>query len=276
MSLKLMYITNDVSIAKIAQEHGVDRIWVDLETEGKEERQKNRDSVKSHHTVEDVARLSKVLDRSELLVRINPWSTHSVEEVEQVVAAGADMIMLPMWKSVAEVQAFLKAVAGRTKTTLLLETKEAVACVDAVLQAGGFDEIHIGLNDLHISYGMSFMFEPLANGLVEELCGKFKQYGIPYGFGGIARIGEGLLPAEKIIYEHYRLGSTRAILSRTFCDIKELRELDELDRVFTVELKKLHDLELDMKQVTGEAFENNRLEVVRIVDQVAECLKKRG
>ena len=63
---------------------------------------------------------------------------------------------------------------------------------------------------------MSFMFEPLANGMVESICYKIKNIRIPYGFGGIARIGEGMLPAEKILLEHYRLGSTRVILSRTF------------------------------------------------------------
>ena len=62
------------------------------------------------------------------------------------------------------------------------------------------------------------MFEPLSNGMVEQICAKFKEAGIPYGFGGVAKIGEGLLPAECVIAEHYRLGSTRAILSRSFCD----------------------------------------------------------
>ena len=275
MSLKLMYITNDESVARIGQAHGVDRIWVDLETVGKEERQKNQDSVKSHHTVEDVEKLSKILDKSELLVRVNPWGGHSVEEIEKVIAAGADIIMLPMWKSLAEVRAFLQTVAGRVKTTLLLETKEAVECVDTVLQEGGFDEIHIGLNDLHLSYGMSFMFEPLANGLVEELCNKFKRYHIPYGFGGIARIGEGLLPADKIIFEHYRLGSTRVILSRAFCDSKKLKDLSELDRVFKEELVKLHDFENQMCKISQAQFAQNQLEVVDAVGKVAELLRKR-
>ena len=43
-------------------------------------------------------------------------------------------------------------------------------CIDEVLSNGGFDEIHIGLNDLHLSYGLTFMFELLSNGLVEMLC----------------------------------------------------------------------------------------------------------
>ena len=52
--LTLMYITNSPEIALIAQANGVKRIWVDLETLGKEERQKGRNTVKSNHTVEDV------------------------------------------------------------------------------------------------------------------------------------------------------------------------------------------------------------------------------
>ena len=43
--LKLMYITNDPDIAKIADETGVDRVWIDLEVNGKEQRQKNLDNV---------------------------------------------------------------------------------------------------------------------------------------------------------------------------------------------------------------------------------------
>lgn len=37
--LKLMYITNQSDVAKIADENGVDRIFIDLEKIGKKERQ---------------------------------------------------------------------------------------------------------------------------------------------------------------------------------------------------------------------------------------------
>jgi hypothetical protein len=72
------------------------------------------------------------------------------------------------------------------------------------------------LNDLHLSLDMAFMFEPLANGMLDEACAKFARTGKPYGFGGVARIGEGDLPAEFVVREHARLGSTRVNLSRTF------------------------------------------------------------
>ena len=172
MAMKLMYITNDREVALIAEKYGVDRIWVDLETLGKEERQHGMNTVKSNHAIEDVKKIKSVLTTSELLVRINGWNKNSEEEIEKVIDGGADVIMLPMWKSVEEVGAFLKAVNKRAKTVLLLETAEAEQCLDTVLEKYRPDEIHIGLNDLHLSYGLTFMFELLANGTVERICKK--------------------------------------------------------------------------------------------------------
>lgn len=273
MALNLFYITNNPQIAKIAEKYGVDRIWIDLETLGKEERQKNINSVKSHHTVDDIRRIKPLLTKSEMLVRVNPWNKTSNEEINAVIEAGADIVMLPMWKSVEEVRNFLSVVSGRCKTTLLLETKEAVECLDDVLTLD-FDEIHIGLNDLHLSYGLTFMFELLSNGTVEMLCEKFKDKGIPYGFGGIAKIGDGLLPAEKIIMEHYRLGSTRAILSRTFCDNALIDSLDEINRVFNVNMKVLREYESSMKSRTQVEYKKNKDEVAECVQKVVEKIKK--
>lgn len=172
MPLTLMYITNNIDVALIAEKYGVDRIWVDLETLGKEERQKGMNTVKSRHEIGDVRKIKACLSKSELIVRVNPWNTSSEEEINRVIEAGADIIMLPMWKTAKEVDSFIKCIDGRVKTNLLLETKEAVNCLEEVLNIRGIDEIHIGLNDLHLSYGLTFMFELLSNGVVEELCKK--------------------------------------------------------------------------------------------------------
>lgn len=275
MFLKLMYITNDIEIAKIAQKYEVDRIWIDLEQMGKEERQKGLNTVKSNHTITDITKLRPVLDKSELLVRINPINSNSEEEINQVIAAGADIIMLPMWKTLEEVKQFLTYIDGRVKTILLLETREAVDCVDDVLEYGGFQEIHIGLNDLHLSYKMDFMFELLANGLVEKLCNKFKNYSIEYGFGGIAKIGDGLLPAEKIIMEHYRMGSTRAILSRTFCDNARIHDYAEIDRVFNLNMKKLKEYEMKVEEFSLNELEKNKNDVKKMVTEIVSEIKEK-
>ena len=270
MFLKVMYITNKPEVALIAEKYGVDRIWIDLETLGKEERQKNMNTVKSNHSIEDIKKIKPQLTKAEMLVRINPWNADSKKEIDAVVEAGADMIMLPMWKSVEDVKNFVDCVNKRTKTTLLLETKEAAACIDDVLSMGGFDEIHIGLNDLHLSYGMRFMFEPLTNGMVEMLCNKFKKHGIPYGFGGIAKLGSGLLPAENVIMEHWRLGSTRAILSRSFCNADEIGDIKKIESVFSENMKALRKYEDEMEKCDDTVLKSNQYRVRSIVKQIAD------
>lgn len=279
MALKLMYITNKPEIALIAEKYGVDRIWIDLETAGKAERQKGRDSVKSNHTIGDIRVIAPRLSVSEVLVRVNPWNEDSRKEIDAVIDAGADMIMLPMWKSVEEVYRFTEAVGGRCRTTLLLETREAEACLDEVLRrycAGSlfFDEIHIGLNDLHISYGLTFMFELLTDGTVERICRKVEAAGIPYGFGGIAKIGEGDIPAEKIILEHYRLHSTRAILSRSFCDNTKVKDMDVIEGIFRENMKKLRAFEEKAAHAEEAELERNRKELCGAVKRVVE--KRKG
>ncbi len=271
--LNLFYITNRPEVALIAEKYGVDRIWIDLETLGKEKRQPNMNTVKSCHTIQDVRTIKPLLTRSELMVRVNSWYEGSEQEINEVIDAGADIIMLPYWKTVREVDNFINAVDKRCKTMLLLETREAVECVDEVLKRD-FDEIHIGLNDLCISYGLTFMFELLSNGTVEMLCKKFKSAGIPYGFGGIARLGDGLLPAEKIIMEHYRLGSTRAILSRTFCDSNKIESIEEIDSVFRENMESLREYELSMADVTQEEYIRNKVEVGRAVDEIVEKINR--
>ncbi|MBR5994326.1 MAG: aldolase [Lachnospiraceae bacterium] len=273
MALTLMYITNSPDVALIAQDCGIERIWIDLETLGKEVRQKNFDSVKSHHSIEDIRKIKPLLSTSELLVRVNPWNDNSVEEINAVIEAGADIVMLPMWEDVDNVKNFINAVDKRAKTVLLLETKGAEECLDEVLKIPDVDEIHIGLNDLHIQYGLKFMFELLANGTVEKICKKIAEAGIPYGFGGIARLGYGDVPAELVISEHYRLGSTRAILSRAFCDTSKVNNIDEIRRIFAEESAILRKYEKQAAVFTPEEYEANR---IRLIDGVKKVVKNKS
>lgn len=276
MSLKTMYITNNPEVALIAEKNGVDRVWIDLETLGKEERQPNMDTVKSFHTIDDIKKIAPLLTEAEMLVRINPWNSNSKDEIEKVIDAGAKVVMLPYWKNVYEVENFVNSVNNKAKIVLLLETKEAVECLDDVLKIKGIDEIHIGLNDLHLSYGLKFMFELLANGTVDMLCEKIKRANIPYGFGGIASLGAGELPAEKVILEHYRLGSTRVILSRSFCNTKIITDINEIEKVFKENMTKFREYETKVKQINDESiFIKNHDDVIQSVKKIINKLEAR-
>jgi hypothetical protein len=179
-----------------------------------------------------------------------------------------------MWKSFQEVDEFLRTVNQRTATTLLLETREAEECLDSVLNHPLLDEIHIGLNDLHLSYGLTFMFELLSNGTVERICEKIKKAGVSYGFGGIARIGEGTIPAEMVVMEHYRLGSTRAILARSFCNTADNVDETEVNRLFAENIEKLRNWESKVKNSEIEVLSENAAKLRRCVTEVVEKIKR--
>ena len=271
-----MYITNRPEIAQIAETAGVDRIFVDLEYIGKADRQGGMDTVQSHHTLDDVRRVSDSITTAELVVRVNPIHDATTQyasseyEVDAAISNGADIVMLPFFRKLDEVKRFLCAVGGRAKTMLLLETPEAVDIIDDILQLDGIDFIHIGLNDLSLGYGMKFMFELLADGTVDRLCAKFSKAGIPYGFGGIASLGKGLIPAEMVIMEHYRLGSTCAILSRSFCNVDKISHMGIISSTFINGLREIREFEKNCENTSATEFGNNRWELQIRVKSICE------
>lgn len=214
--LELIQITNDPAFARRCDALGGFRLFVDLERLGKAERQAGRNTFISAHRLDDVGRIKQVLRRSPLMVRVNPLNASTAGEVEAVLAQGADLLMLPMFNQAQELRDFAALVAGRVPIVALLETAAALACLDEWIATPGLAEVYVGLNDLHLSLGQRFMFEPLALGMVDQVAATARRQGLRFGFGGIARVDEGLLPGRDVLAEHLRLGSGSVILSRTF------------------------------------------------------------
>ena len=271
-----MYITNKPEVARIAEEVGVDWIFIDMEFIGKDSRQGGLDTVQNHHTVEDVRNIRKVVSHSKVLVRVNPIHEalpnypSSKDEIDDVIAAGADIVMLPFFKTVAEVESFISFVDSRAKTCLLLETAEAATLIDEILKVPGIDMIHIGLNDLHLSLGMKFMFQLLTDGIVESLANKIKAKGIPFGFGGLARLDAGAVPGKYVLKEHYRLGSSMVIISRSFCNTDKVEDLDEVQQIFNKGISEIRGLEKEA-EAAAVYFSDNAEALRTAVDKVIKC-----
>lgn len=273
--MNLMILAADPQSAIEAQNAGVDRIFYDLEWIGKAERQHGRNTVKSNNNIDNIPAVRKVLNKSELLVRTNPIHAYSKEEVEKAIAYGADVLMLPMVMDHHDVEQYVEMVAGRAKVCIMIETAAAMARLDKILAVPGVDELFIGLNDLHISMGLTFMFELLSDGLVEYIAQKCNKVGMPFGFGGIARIGEGDLPSDNILGEHVRLGSTSVILSRTFKGVvgvdKNARKID-----LSEEVLKVRNRMDDINQWTVEQHVENRKKIADAVDFVVNKISTRN
>lgn len=268
-----MYITNKPIIAQIAQDAGVDRIWIDLETLGKEKRQAGLNTVKSKHSIDDIRIIKPLLDKSELMVRVNPLNANSEQEINAVIKAGAQYVMLPMYRTAAEVSKFLDFVGGRAKTILLLETIDAQNNLEEYVDFEGIDEIHIGLNDLHLEYRLDFMFELVANGTVEKIAKTLREYNIRFGFGGFARVRHGILPAEVILTDHYYYGSQMSILSRGFCDANIVENPLEVSDIFHKGIEDIRNKEKEISQYTTIEFEKNHLFLKEKVQEIVSDLR---
>lgn len=275
--LNLMYITKHPEIARIAEEAGVDWIFVDMEFIGKDCRQGGLDTVQNHHTVEDVANIRAAVTKAKVLVRINPIHDtmddypSSEEEIEAVIQTGADIVMLPYFKTTEEVHRFIGYVGGRAKTCLLVETPEAADLLDQIVEIDGIDMIHIGLNDMHLALKMKFMFQLLTDGSVDKWTRIIAQKGIMYGFGGLASLNGGAVPGRMILKEHYRLGSQMVIVSRAFCNTDNMTDLDKVRSIFNNGIADIRKMENEMNKLSKEDFKNNHKAVC---DAVGIIVKK--
>lgn len=272
--LKLMILAADPKSALDAQNAGIDRVFYDLEYIGKEARQHGRNTVKSFNNIDDIPEVRKVLNQSELLVRTNPIHAYSRQEVEKAISYGADILMLPMVMDQHDVEQYVQMVNARAKICIMIETAASMARLDKILAVPGVDELFIGLNDLHISMGLTFMFELLSDGLVEYIANKCNKAGMPFGFGGIARIGEGDLPSDYILGEHARLGSSSVILSRTF---KGVVGVDANARPIDLneEVGKVRNRMNEFENWTMADYQENRLRITEAVDKIVNKIQAR-
>lgn len=243
MNFKLIQICNDHESVLLAQDAGIDRIMLDLETKGKKKRQKNLDTVISNHTYKDIKHFRKIIKTSELMVRVNPFNNNSKSEIKKVIDLGADRIMLPMFRSKNEVEKVIDMIKGQVPLTLLLETSTALVRLSSILELRGIDDVHIGLNDLQIDLKLQTMFEIFNTGILDFAAAKLHKANVPFGIGGVSRIGSGEIPSKLILSEHKRLGSSRVIISRSF-----VRDNIEKKNNFKKEIKKLRKF-IDLKNL---------------------------
>lgn len=222
--MKLFMISNMADIAEYAFKCGVHRIMVDTETMGKSQRQAMVDAVFNSHEIDDVSKIKTQTD-GEVICRINQLNNKSDLEIDRAVDAGADFLMVPMIEDELDVRTLVKLIRGRIRFIPLLETCSSLVRLKNIVEIDEIDELYFGLNDLSIQMKLKFLHEISASGLM-RYCADVIAEKVPFGFGGIAKIGEGQVPAEYILSEHYLCKSSRVILGRAFHN--NSTSLDEL------------------------------------------------
>ena len=216
--MRTMLIQNDPLVCEFFSQLGGDRIFIDLEKEGKRERQKSINAHFTSHELEDVKKVAARGLSSEIMVRVNPLTDNTLNEVDEVLALGAKRLMLPMFSTIEEVNQFRSIVKERVPITFLAETPDAVKVVETFhSEFSSTDEVHFGLNDLSLCLQVS-LFDPLFGGYLDTASKLLKSSGISFGIGGIGDVTDDTLPVspESILRKYIALGSTWVILSRAF------------------------------------------------------------
>ncbi len=211
-------ITDNTRLAAAADDAGVDRIGIDIELLGKAERQAGHDARFSHHGWEDLAALRRVVKRAALFTRINPVHNETAAEIEAALGLGAGVLMLPSFRTAREVEEFVRLVRGRARAVILVELAPAVARIREILDVPGVDEVMIGLNDLHLEFGVANHFEMLVSPVLDLLAAEVARRGLPLAVGGLALPGDTRLPIPPdLVYAQYpRLGASGAWIARSF------------------------------------------------------------
>ncbi len=195
-----------------AADAGVDGVVVDWEFRGKPERQRGANTQINNDSLADLVRIRKVTTAL-IIVRINGFNSSTALEIEQAIHAGADEILLPMVNSVDQVKATIDLVNGRAALGILVETLSAVARA-AELSQLPLRRVYVGLNDLAIQRKSRNIFEPLIDGLLDQVREKFN---CAFGFGGLTLPDLGCpIPCRLLMAEMARLHTSFCFLRRSF------------------------------------------------------------
>ena len=211
--INLILFENDTDGASRHLRAGITSFMIDTETLGKDARQLGFGTDISPGTFSDLGRISSIPGGT-TWCRLNRYGDHSRAEVDRAIDAGSDVVLLPMSKSLAEVEAFLGLIANRASPAIMIETVEAAALAPE-LGSLPIKYAFFGLNDFTISRGGGSIFNALVDGSVERVRNALPE--IEFGVAGLTDISKGHpIPSAYLLEELERLQCSFTFLRRSF------------------------------------------------------------
>ena len=186
-SIEFALWTDDAAIAGAAVAAGVNFVGPDLEVFEKRARQPEPDTRISDHTLASLPRLAKVVPPAQRFARCNPVRAEFQNEIEHLIDAGVRCIMLPMARSVDEVEYAQRVIAGRARLVIMLEQIALIDQLDALLGVPDVYGFYIGTNDLSRSMGYRTRFGAIADGTLERVARRLTASRRRFGFLGLSR-----------------------------------------------------------------------------------------
>lgn len=102
--------------------------------------------------------------------------------------------------------------------------------------------------------------------------GNLEKKGFPTALGVLPDLRHGLIPAEYIIGEIYRLGSSMAIVSRSFCNVKE--DYESIEKIFKKGVRDIRSFEEKIRKKDYRYFLKNQRILKKRIAEIEESLTK--
>lgn len=216
--LELFAFYSNFSLSKECIDSGIDGIVIDWENSSKRMRQSLYNTQVNLHSEKELIEARKINSAS-IICRVNGGVHLSNDEISKALDLGADYIMVPMIKSLEDVEKALKAIDNKCKSVLMIETQESVKLVNS-LKNYPVDKIYVGLNDLAISRNCNNIFLPFADGTIDHIR---EQVTAKFGVAGLTHSASGYpIPCHLLIDELKRIKCDFTFLRRSFYrDIKD-------------------------------------------------------
>jgi hypothetical protein len=212
-TLELLLFHTDPRVVAEATRAGVDGFVVDWERRGKNRRQAGQGTQINSDTLADLVRV-RAATNARVLCRVNGFGPWTRREIDAAVGAGADEVLLPMVGGPADVDRALRIVAGRCGLGILVETRAGVRATPELVRRP-LSRVYVGLNDLRIDRGSDNLFEPLADGTVDEV--RSWVTGPLFGVAGLTVPDSGSpVPSRLLAAELARLRADFTFLRRSF------------------------------------------------------------
>jgi hypothetical protein len=211
-AFSLFVFSVDPDVVREVTAAGVSGVIVDCEYRGKIARQAGYDTQINQYSIEHVRRVRAVTDKT-ILCRINGVGETTRAEIEQAIDCGADEILLPMVRTVAEVETALNIANGRCGVGIMVENMDAAMIADELAMLP-ICRAYVGLNDLSIDRKSPHIFTALADGTVECIR---KAFNVPVGCMALTLPEKGYpIPCHLLMGELARLRCDFSILRRAF------------------------------------------------------------
>lgn len=236
---------------------GADGIVVDWEVADKRHRQSLFNTQINRHDLQTLKSAVSIYP-DKVICRVNGGNDLTRKEISDAIAYGATDIMIPMVKTLTQVEQALTYIDGKAKCLIMIETPEAVN-LNAEIGKLPIDGVYIGLNDLAIARNSRNIFIPMVEGTLDQIRTNIP---MPLGVAGLTHPGFGSpVPAHLLVNELVRTQCDFTFLRRSFFrDAKELGIADTIAAIRT-------------SLTDHESFDRSKTEIFRkLVDEIVTPL----